>query len=116
MKKLKRVYQKVDNDFNEFEKCMLNYLTIAHCKLNSLKFKGCELARMMLHSFLKPKGLKFTDCNLTQAEFVAMSLNGVDLSTDDISGIRISVDDLRGAKISAVQAVQVCGLMGVEIV
>lgn len=99
-----------------FENCMLNYLTISGCKLNNLKFTKCELARMMLHSCAKPKGLKITDSNLTQAEFVETPLYGIDLSTDDISGIRVPVEALRGAKISVMQTVQVCGLLGVEIV
>jgi len=98
-----------------FEKCLLNYLTVSGCKVNNLKFKVSELARMMLHS-CKAKGLKIENCNLTQAEFVETPLAGVDLSTDDISGIRVPVEALRGAKISVLQTVQVCGLLGVEVV
>ena len=98
-----------------FENCMLNYLTVSGCKINSLRFKGCSLARMMLHT-CRPKGLKMENCDLTQAEFVQTPLAGVDLSTDDISGIRVPVEALRGAKISVMQSVQVCALLGVEIV
>ena len=99
----------------QFENCKLNYLTVSACKISGLRFKNCELARMMLHS-CKPKNLKIEGCSLERAEFVETPLAGVDLSTDDISGIRLPVDALRGAKISSVQAPQICGMLGVEIV
>lgn len=99
----------------KFIDCLTSYLTITDCKLTNLHFERCDLTKMMLHT-CKLKGLKFTGSNLTSGEFVSTPLKGIDFSTDNISGIRLEPSLLAGARISAVQAVQICALLGVKIV
>ena len=55
-------------------------------------------------------------CVLREGEFARQSLAGLDFSTCEISGIRVSPADIRGAKISPAQAMEICGIFGVEIV
>jgi len=62
--------------------------------------------------------LKLAACDLTRAELAHTSLKGVDLSGCEIAGLRVSSTfaELRGARVSPEQAVQLAGLLGVEVV
>ena len=61
--------------------------------------------------------LALDGCDLSRATFFRTSLSGVDLSTCDVSGLRVSSDlrELRGAVIDSDQAVELIGLLGINV-
>ena len=74
------------------------------CNLREASFEGADLS-----------GVVFADCDLTLASFQGAKLNGTDFRTAQIDSIRIDGKALSGAIIAPLQAIQLIGLLGVQI-
>ena len=97
-----------------FQDCRAGYLTLSEARLTSVAFVGCELENMLLYA-CPLKDVAFDGCRMTSAEVSGTSLKGVDLSSDDISGLRAQLSSLEGAVVSAVQAPELCALLGIRV-
>lgn len=98
-------------------KTLLRYANLYETRWDDCALSSCDLSEACLAA-VRFKKTRFSDCMLVRAELVRTSLDGIDLSTCDISGIVLSETraELRGAKVSALQAVELARLMGIEIV
>ncbi|MEN6408382.1 MAG: pentapeptide repeat-containing protein, partial [Anaerolineaceae bacterium] len=54
-------------------------------------------------------------CDLTGADFCNAKLKGADFRTALLNGLRVGAQDFAGAIIAPEQALQVVGLLGVEV-
>lgn len=94
---------------------------MSYCDLSEAtvdRFIACEtnLAEVSLFS-TKLRHVTLDQCDLTRMSVLRTSLAGIDLSSCDISGLRVSdtFRELRGAVVSPEQAVQLAGLLGVQV-
>ena len=74
------------------------------CNLREASFEGADLS-----------GVVFADCDLTLASFQGAKLNGTDFRTAQIDSIRSDGKALSEAIIAPLQAIQLIGLLGVQI-
>ena len=77
----------------------------------------CNLQRAYL-SQCRLQKTQWTHCDLRLANLFQTSLKGMDLSTCELEGFLVSdtFAELAGAKISALQALEVVRLLGLEVV
>ena len=61
------------------------------------------------------KKLVIDNCDLACASFFKTKLKDIDLSTNIISGIIVGYEDIKGAVIDSMQAIDLMGLLGVNI-
>ena len=59
--------------------------------------------------------VKFENSNLLNSAFDKTSLNNIDLTTCDISGMSIGINDIRGVEVTALQGLELAGLLGIII-
>ena len=97
-----------------FRECRVGYLTLSECKLNSAEFVDCELENLLLYGCTL-KSTVFEACRMPNAEVSGTSLKGIDLSGDDISGLRAPLSCREGAIVSALQAPELCALLGIKV-
>lgn len=84
-------------------------------KLDRVAFERCRL-RESLWSNVKLVKARFDECDVTRAQWMRTPLRGLNMATCEIAGWTIDLFDLRGMKVTAIQAVQLSGLLGIEIV
>lgn len=98
-----------------FESCMLDYASFSETRLDRVMFENCRM-RESLWGDVKLGKTRFSNADLTRAQWIRTPLAGIDMSHSLIGGWNISLFDLRGVKITAAQVIELSGLMGVEIV
>jgi uncharacterized protein YjbI with pentapeptide repeats len=76
----------------------------AKCSLKGARFEGADLS-----------GVVFHECDLQDADFRNAKLSGADLRGCNINGIQVGIPELRGAILDPQQALQVIGLLGVQV-
>lgn len=93
-------------NFAEFSESTIENCRITDSRLRSCGFRQVQLRRTTLQ-----------DVSLSDADVHMTSFRGVDLSGCAIDGLRLSRDlsELQGAKISAPQAVDIAGIIGIQI-
>lgn len=62
------------------------------------------------------RDVEFTNLNFTKTEILETSLKDIDLSKSVIEGIVIDLQSLKGVVVNSNQAVQLCGLLDINIV
>ncbi|MEG1471625.1 MAG: pentapeptide repeat-containing protein [Clostridia bacterium] len=97
-----------------FVECMLDYLSVAETKLDRVSFSDCRM-RQSLWSSVKLQKATFQNADLIQTQWMRTSLAGLDMTSCEIEGWTIDLFDLRGLTVTAVQAVQLSGLLGIVI-
>lgn len=92
--------------YADFSEAAVDQLVASETKLSEASFHATRLRHLALGG-----------CDLSRATFFRTSLSGVDLSACDVSGLRVSSDlrELRGAVIGSDQAVELIGLLGIQI-
>jgi uncharacterized protein YjbI with pentapeptide repeats len=98
----------------EFINCQAESLTVV-----SARFKNCRFAKSVLRksSFdgADASNVIFDNCDLSEANFHLARLTGADFRTSEINGLCVGVQEMQGAIIAPHQALQVVGLLGVEV-
>ena len=61
------------------------------------------------------KNILFKESDLTRAQFLKTSLNGIDFSDSTIEGIIVSIQDIKGATVNQFQAIDLMNLLGVKV-
>ena len=97
-----------------FQDCCIGYMTLSECKLTAIEFVSSELQNLLLYDCAL-KEVRFEGCRMPGSEVSGTSLKDVDLSSDDISGLKAQLSCLQGAVISAVQAPELCALLGMKV-
>jgi uncharacterized protein YjbI with pentapeptide repeats len=118
----------------EFSGCRLLGAALAEGTLEDAFFQDC-LAERANFSWAVFKGARFEKCNLRDAVFLGADLSGVvfrgcdltgadlrdarlagaDLRGTVLDGLKVSSKDLQGTILTTVQAMQVMGLLGIQI-
>ena len=93
----------------------MNYLSLSEGKLDRVEWNGCKMQES-LWADIRMLKVAFRQCDLMRAQWIRTPLQGVDMSTCSVSGWTISLQDLRGMRVAPAQAVELCGLLGVEII
>ncbi len=98
----------------EFVNCQMEGLSAVSAKFKNCRFSKCILRKASFDGADLP-GVAFSECDLTEADFHLAKMKGVDFRTAQIGGLRVGVEEMRGAIIAPHQALQVVGLLGVQI-
>ena len=98
-------------DFKESNLCYSNFSLGV---MNQIDFKD-SIMRNMYFEENRHKKLVIDNCDLACASFFKTKLKDIDLSTNIISGIIIGYEDIKGAVIDSMQAIDLMGLLGVNI-
>ena len=64
---------------------------------------------------IKWKNLKFSESNLTSAEFYNTQLKNLDLRTSTIKNIKVTINNLKGLIVNLEQALELSLLLGINI-
>ena len=91
----------------------MRYAEFSEASIRDLRARKANLAESLWHD-VSLKRSAFESCDLTRADVFRTSLLGIDLSTCDISGIIVS-NTLRGCIVGPEQAVQLAGLLGIQV-
>lgn len=97
--------------------CVCRYANMGELTLEGALLQGCDLREAFLNEVQFRKRTRLERCDLTRTDLFRTSLKGMDLSTCNIAGLLVSDtrQELRGAIIDAEQAVDLVGLLGVQI-
>ena len=102
-----------------FENLLLQDCKADHAVFALAHFKAARMDKCSLKgaSFVEAdlRGMVFHECDLTGADLRNAKLEGVDFRTAIIDGIQVGPQDLKGVLIQPTQAVQVVGLLGVQV-
>lgn len=100
-----------------FERCKAEFANFALARLRYVGFSR-GIMRGVVFDECRFEKVVFSHCDLTQGEFRRTRLSGLSLADSDIRGIRVGEVEsfeLKGLKISALQAVDLARMLGVEI-
>ena len=97
-----------------FKDCNLTGAIFASAIFKGARFENCNL-RETLFEQADLTGVIFRQCDLSQANLSGAKLEGADLRGSILNGMQVGAGELQGVLIDASQAVQVVGLLGVEI-
>lgn len=86
--------------------------TAATCK--AVRFERCTLTQASFEG-ADLTGVVFADCDLTHANFSGATLTNTDFRGSVINGLQVGAKELQGAIIEAAQAVQMVGLLGLQV-
>ena len=98
-----------------FADCMMDYASLAQCKLERVEFLRSPL-RESSWTECRLGRIRLEENDLSRSQWGHTPLKGADVSTCQLDGIRTTPSDLQGLRISTEQALILCGLLGVEIV
>lgn len=97
-----------------FHECSAEKVVFAWASFKRTRFEGCNLQGAVFTG-ADLSGVIFEHCDLTGADFCNAKLKGTDFRTALLNGLRVGAQDFAGAIIAPEQALQVVGLLGVEV-
>ena len=97
-----------------FQDCLAERANFSWAVFKNARFEKCDLREA---AFLGADltGVVFRGCDLSRADLRDARLVGTDLRGATLDGLKIGAKDLQGAVITLVQAMQMMGLLGVQI-
>lgn len=97
-----------------FKDCPAERANFTWASFRSVRFEKCDL-RGSIFIGADLKSAVFHQCNLTGADMREASLAGADFRTSTIDRLNVGVNELKGVVISPPQALQVMGLLGIQV-
>ena len=96
-----------------FEDCQMGYVNLADTKVQQSGFFDCRMPdSIFLNCQLEAL---FHNSELTSASFQKTPLTGIDFTSCRIDGLAVTLPDLHGLRVSALQAVGLSRLLGLEV-
>jgi uncharacterized protein YjbI with pentapeptide repeats len=105
-----------ENHFEDvyFKDCLAERVNFTWAVVKGARFEKCDL-RGASFIGVDLSGVVFQDCDLSGADLREARLTGADLRTCAIDGLKVGTQELRGVILAPHQALQVMGLLGIEI-
>ena len=95
---------KCNAELARFWACSFKAARFDHCVLREASFDDSDFS-----------GVIFRDCDLSQADLRNTKLKGADLRGSNLTGVQVGIRDLQGVIVTAIQAIQLAGLLGMTI-
>ena len=97
-----------------FQNCLMERANFSWVTFKNARFEKCDLREA---AFLGAnlKGVVFRNCDLSGADLRDAQMAGADLRGATLDGLKVGAKDLQGAILTAMQALQVVGLLGITI-
>lgn len=97
-----------------FDHCQMEYASFSNSKLDRSHFQDCRI-RESIWDHVQFSRVGFAQADLSLAQWAYVSFKGLDVSQCTITGWKVDPKDLYGLRVSALQAVELCQLLGLEI-
>lgn len=103
---------------SHLEGCLCRYANLGESKFENTRIADCDFREAFLSEVQFRSRTRLEHCTLVRADLFRTSLKGMDLSSCDIAAITVSDShsELRGMRISREQAIDLVGMLGVEVV
>lgn len=96
--------------------CLANYVNFSESIIKGLQARDCQLLESYWTAVRFTRKIRFQRCDLTRADFGETKLKGIDFTGSELAALRFDWHLAAGMKISPDQAVNLVGMLGVDVV